>query len=71
MDAKAAGKRVYTSGINPEVMKKLKGLRINEALDPDYAFEDRLSALRHAAEQVGSKPKGGMSGTGNEAPLPA
>lgn len=71
IDAKASGKRVYTSGISPEVMKKLKGLRIDEALDPKYAFEDRLTALRHAAEQVGSKPKGGGSDTGGDAPLPA
>ncbi|CAM3763463.1 SulP family inorganic anion transporter [Litorimonas haliclonae] len=71
VDAKAAGKRVYTSGISPEVMKKLKGLRIDEALDPNYAFEDRLTALRHAAEQVGSKPKGGTPAQGGDAPLPA
>ena len=71
IDAKSSGKRVYTSGISPEVMKKLKGLRIDESLDPKYAFEDRLTALRHAAEQVGSKPKGGEAETGGDTPLPA
>lgn len=71
VDAKSSGKRVYTSGISPEVMAKLKGLRIDEQLDPNYAFEDRLTALRHAAEQVGSKPKSGQSEKGGEAPLPA
>jgi len=71
IDAKSSGKRVYTSGISPEVMKKLKGLRIDESLDPKYAFEDRLTALRHAAEQVGSKPKGGESETDGDTPLPA
>jgi len=76
VDAKSSGIRVYTSGLNAEIMAKLKGLRVDEALDPDYAFEDRLSALRKAAEQVGTLNKRGKRknlkpGTDETPPLPA
>jgi SulP family sulfate permease len=52
VDAKAAGKVLYVSGLGKEVEDVLKGLGVNESYDDSSIFETRLDALKSAAKVI-------------------
>ncbi|MEO1406618.1 MAG: SulP family inorganic anion transporter, partial [Pseudomonadota bacterium] len=66
-DAKAAGKIVYTTGMNADVREKLSGLNADHCLPADTYYKDRLSALKAAVDGVLS---GSSSGSDTD-PVPA
>ncbi|MEX6634652.1 SulP family inorganic anion transporter [Hyphococcus lacteus] len=54
-DAKQSGKRVYVSGMSEEVRNVLSGLNADHCLADDNRFENRLEALKDAAQWVAEK----------------
>jgi len=53
-DARHAGRRVFTSGINAQVLGVLAGLNANHCLPTDTSFPTRIEALRAAVDYVES-----------------
>lgn len=62
-DAKAAGRKVYITGLNEKVAATLAALDADKHIGADYRFRTRLEALRHAAG-VSSEPAETLSGEG-------
>lgn len=52
-DARAAGRKVYVTGMNERVAQVLAGLNADHCLPAELKFGKRIDALRHACENVG------------------
>ena len=55
-DAKAAGRKVYITGVNDKVAGTLAALDADKHIGADYRFKTRIEALRHAAGAVAGAP---------------
>ncbi len=51
-DARAAGRKVYVTGMNSTVAQVLEGLNAGHCLSAELKFASRLEALRHACAAV-------------------
>jgi SulP family sulfate permease len=57
-DARRSEKKIFVSGMNPDVRKVLAGLNADHCLPSDTFFERRIDALRAAAEYVKNNGSG-------------